>query len=156
MFGIPDEDEVLDSAIKQLKCAVNALEGPSEAIKDFPKANPAKKRHRLCPDHAATLHTILQNFGSVKRSAIVAVDTWKLYMSAPSEEFLKAYKKFRKASGTERKALKGLCLSWDLDSERAMVEELRIPKSRDLTIRSLMQCKSDFVILISRSAGIAR
>jgi hypothetical protein len=125
---------VLGSAIKQLECAANALEGPSKAIEDFPKADPAKKRHRLCPDHTATLHTILQNFGSVKRNAIAAVETWKPYMSAPSAEFLTAYKKFRKAYRTERKALKELCFSWDLDSERAMVEGLKIPKSRDLTI----------------------
>jgi hypothetical protein len=124
---------VLGSAIKQLKCATNALEGPSEAIKDFPKADPAKKRHRLCPDHMATLHTILQNFGSVKRNAIAAVETWKPYMSAPSGEFLKAYKTFRKAYKIEWKALVRLCLSWDLESERAMVEELKIPKTRDLT-----------------------
>lgn len=133
-FAIPREYEVLPLVMQQLERATNAFGGMSNAVKDFLKINPEKKRHHLCRAHTATLDTIIRSFVGVKRDIIAAVKTSKTDTSVPSEEFLKAYKKFRKAYRTQRKALMELCLSWDLDSERAMVEELKIPRTRDLII----------------------
>lgn len=133
-FAISREYEVLPLAMQQLERATNALGGLSNAIKDFPKINSAKKRHHLCRTHTATLDTIIRSFVGVKRDIIAAVKTSETDTSVPSEVFLKAYKKFRKAYRTERKALMKLCLSWDLESERATVEELKIPRARDLII----------------------
>lgn len=132
-FAIPREYEVLPLAMQRLERATNALGGLSNAIKDFPKINPAKKRHHLCRAHTATLDTIIRSFVGVKRDIIAAVKTSETDMSVPSEDFLKAYKEFRKGYEIERKALKELCLSWDVKHGIANVKEMKIPKARDLT-----------------------